>query len=75
MRPETYMEKNGFIYGASIKDGRAVYVLKFKDLDDAQAWLDTEEYEFRTRELCSRARAKELAGRFEVELVDSLDYI
>ena len=32
------------IYGASFKDGRAVYVIKFRNMEEAQKWLRTEEY-------------------------------
>ena len=59
-----YFEKNGCIYGVSKKYGFGKwtgYYRKFTNLDEAEKWLDTEEYDFRTRELCSKTRAREYA--------------
>ena len=60
MKPETYFKKHGKIYGVSEKFefGRwSGYALEFTDWDEAQKWLLTEEYDFRERSLCSKARA------------------
>ena len=56
-----YFEKNGFIYGDSSKFnfGRWEHdVQKFTSWEDAETWLETEEYDFRTRELISKTEAK-----------------
>ncbi len=61
MKPETYFEKNGCIYGVSSKYnfGRWTgYAKKFDNLEEAYLWLFTEEYDFRERELCSLTEAK-----------------
>lgn len=61
MTREKYFQKHGFIYGISYKYdfGRwNVYARKFEDLHQAEAWLYTEERDFRTRELVSETAAK-----------------
>ena len=66
MKFENYFKKNGYIYGVSYKEGRYPllgYSIKFDDLDKAIDWLYTEEYDFRTRELCSKTRAKTIDPR------------
>lgn len=62
---KNYFAKNGFVYGVSSKYNFGVwshYVKKFTDYAKALAWLKTEEYDFRERELCSKTRAAQLAG-------------
>ena len=53
MNPEKYIEKNGFIYGVSYKFEFGKFdfnrIQKFTNLEDAEKWLHTEEYDFRTR--------------------------
>ena len=59
--PKNYFEKNGFIYGDSYKYnfGRWEHrVQKFDSYEEAEKWLYTEEYDFRTRELISKAEAR-----------------
>ena len=60
MKSETYFKKNGFICGVSYKYdfGWTGYVERFDDYEKAVKWLNTEEYDFRQRELCSMTRAK-----------------
>ena len=61
MNAEKYFKKNGCIYGISTKFafGRwEGYAVKFDSMKDAREWLDTEEYDFRERELCSKTEAK-----------------
>ena len=64
MNYKNYFEKNGFIYGISTKFefGRWTgYAKKFANLDEAEKWLETEEYDFRERELCSKTKASQFA--------------
>lgn len=62
MKPINYFKKYGVIYGVSEKyafgryDG---YAMEFHDFDKALEWLNTEEYDFRTRTLCSKTYAKQ----------------
>lgn len=59
--PKNYFEKNGFIYGDSYKysfGGWEHRVQKFDSYEDAEKWLYTEEYDFRTRELISKTEAR-----------------
>lgn len=61
MKAKTYFEKNGFVYGASEKFEFGEwhgYAKKFDNLEEAEKWLNTEEYDFRTRSLCSKTYAK-----------------
>ena len=67
---EKYFEKNAFIYGVSSKYnfGRWSHrVYRFTDMKSAEKWLRTEEYDFRERELCSKAKAISYAGKKAVE--------
>ena len=64
-----YFNKNGFVYGVSSKFSFGEWnhrVYKFDDLQAAEEWLETEEYDFRERELCSKTRAEQLAGKAAV---------
>lgn len=56
---ETYFKKNGFIWGLSTKYGFGWegYCIRFDDFEKALQWLETEEYDFRERELCSKTTA------------------
>ena len=61
------------IYGVSSKYtfgtwSHEVYV--FSDRDSAEKWLNTEERDFRERELMSKTAAIKLAGRKAVENVE-----
>lgn len=69
---KNYFAKNGFIYGVSSKYIRmdrkwahSVYV--FKNMTVAVSWLHTEQADFKERELCSKNRAIELAGKRAVD--------
>ncbi len=58
------------IYGVSSKYDfgtwdHVVYV--FENKDSAEKWLNTEEYDFRERELMTKTAAIKLAGRKAVE--------
>ena len=64
MNYENYFKKNGCIYGVSKKFefGRWTgYAKKFTSLEEAEKWLDEEECDFRSRELCSKTKASEFA--------------
>ena len=68
MNAEKYFEKNGCIYGISTKFnfGRWTgYAKKFDSLEEARKWLNTEEYDFRERELCSKTEAKKWGWKDE----------
>ena len=57
------------IYGVSSKFdfgewNHVVYV--FDNKEDAEKWLDTEEYDFREREIMTKTAAIKLAGRKSV---------
>lgn len=62
MNYKNYFYKYGCIYGVSKKfefgkwEG---YYKKFTNLDDAVKWLDEEEHDFRSRELCSKTKASQ----------------
>ena len=61
MKVTTYFKKNGFIYGVSEKYAFGVwkgFAKKFDSLEEAERWLHTEEYDFRTRSLVSKTYAK-----------------
>lgn len=61
MKAATYFAKYNKIYGVSYKNafGRWTgYVKMFKSLEAAEKWLETEEYDFRTRELGSLSYCK-----------------
>lgn len=61
-----YFEKNGFVYGVSSKFNFGHWshsVVKFTNYEEAEKWLETEQYDFRERELCSKTRAIQLAGK------------
>lgn len=60
MKARTYFEKRGCIFGISRKFefGKWTgYTKKFTNWNEAQEWLNTEEYDFRTRELVSESKA------------------
>ena len=61
MKPETYFKKYGCIYGISYKYafGR---------------WLNTEEYDFRTKELCSKTEALRYGEPYDMVRVMGADY-
>ena len=66
MTTAKYFEKTGKIYGVSSKYifgkwSHQVYV--FDDLEKATEWLNTEEYDFRERELMSKSAAQKLIGK------------
>lgn len=61
MKPLNYFKKYGCIYGISEKYAFGEwqgYAKKFTDYDEALEWLHTEEYDFRTRTLCSKTQAE-----------------
>lgn len=81
---ENYFKKNGRIYGLSEKFnfGRwEGYVVVFSDYDDAWEWLETEEYDFRTRELVTLEEARENLIAYDKQYIeeeidyDEVDYI
>lgn len=61
MKAETYFKKTGYVYGVSEKFEFGEwkgYAKKFDSLEEAERWLNTEEYDFRTRSLVSKTYAK-----------------
>lgn len=63
------------IYGVSSKYGfnkwnHKVYV--FNNEATAQKWLNTEEYDFRERELMNKTEAIKLAGRKSVDSAEAI---
>ena len=71
---KNYFEKNGFIFGDSCKYEFGTWhhrITKFTSFKDALKWLDTEEYDFRTREFISKTSAKKL-GFVDTEEIESL---
>ena len=67
---ENYFNKNGFIYGVSSKFEFNEWhhaVTKFTDLKKAEKWLETEQYDFRERELCSKTQAIKYAGKKAID--------
>lgn len=76
MKTEKYYEKNGVVYGVSVKDafGRLTgYVAKFKTLEGFETWLHREEYDFRERSYCSKSEAIREWGYTEEEL-DAMEF-
>lgn len=65
MKISTYFKKTGCIYGVSSKYqfGWEHVVYVFDDLQKAYKWLNTEEYDFRERELMSKTAAINLVGK------------
>lgn len=78
MKATTYFNKTGKIYGVSSKYnfGWEHTVYCFNDLDAAKKWLNTEEYDFRERELMSASAAAKLAGKSAVDnaLMQGVDF-
>lgn len=67
---EEYYSAFGEVFGISFKDGEPIYVRKFISMDKAGLWLDTEESDFRDRELLSEKeamRALKLKSREELD--------
>ena len=63
------------IYGVSSKYnpwGGDHRVVRFDDMDTAHEWLYTEEYDFREREICTKTRAIEIAGKKAVEAAETV---
>lgn len=54
---EEYYSAFGEVFGISFKDGEPIYIRKFISMDKAEKWLDTEESDFRDRELLSEKEA------------------
>lgn len=52
-----YYNAFGEVFGISFKGGEPIYVKKFISMDKAEKWLDTEEADFRDRELLSEKEA------------------
>lgn len=58
-----YFEKNGKIYGDSYKYefGRwSHHVREFDSYEEAEQWLETEEYDFASREFITKSEARKL---------------
>lgn len=58
-----YFEKNGFIFGNSYKFEFGKYsnhITEFKNFEEAEKWLHTEEADFRTREFISKTEAMKI---------------
>lgn len=68
------MKKN-YIYGVSSKynfGGWEHTVYHFADMETAEKWLHTAEYDFREREIMCKTKAIKLAGKKAVE--NAIDY-
>lgn len=68
-REKEKMRKN-YIYGVSSKYnfGRWEHIVyHFSDMESAEKWLHTEEYDFREREIMGKTKAIKLAGKKAVE--------
>lgn len=65
------------IYGVSSKYefGWKHMVYVFSDKESAERWLDTEEYDFRERELMTKTAAIKLAGKKSVENATEVSYV
>jgi len=65
-----FFDENGFVYGISYKPGDRFsgQFHIFYDWEEAQKWLETEQYDFRERELCS-----EQTVRDDYEWLNTLD--
>lgn len=65
------------IYGVSSKYefGWEHMVYVFSDKASAEKWLETEEYDFRERELMTKTSAIKLAGRKAVENAKEVSYV
>ena len=59
------------IYGWSWKSWDDHYLIAFASEEEAEAWLHTEEDDFRERELISPEKAAELAGDLYAEWDES----
>ena len=73
MRYNNYFKKNGRIYGVSSKFefGKWSHICRvFTNLSKAEEWLNTEEYDFRERELMCRTNAEHLCGKAAVRSAD-----
>lgn len=53
-------------YGESTKNGNLVYLAKFDSKEDAEKWLNTEEYDFRERKILSKTEAIRRYGKTTV---------
>lgn len=65
MKYANYFKKYGKIYGVSSKYEFGEwkhYYRVFFNLEKAEKWLHTEEYDFRERELMSKSAAEKLCG-------------
>lgn len=60
MKPKTYFEKNGVIYGVCRSQLGKVTLYKFHDYEKAERWLNAEMGTFSTRELVSKSVAKQI---------------
>lgn len=66
MTARKYYEKTGKIYGVSTKYNFGTWdhqLYVFDDFEKATEWLNTEEYDFRERELMSKSAAQKLIGK------------
>lgn len=65
-----YYNAFGEVFGISFKDGEPIYVKKFISMDKAEKWLDTEESDYRDRELLSE---KEVMRTLKLKSREELD--
>lgn len=58
MTIDSYFKKYGRVYGISYKYqfGWRCYCVEFSDLQEAREWLNTEQHDFRTRELVTKSQ-------------------
>ena len=64
-----YFNKNKMIFGVSYKnnyDFFSTYIIKFENWESATKWLNTEEYDFKSRELISKTEAKNINNCYKL---------
>ena len=77
MNINNYLQKNGIVYGVSSRCFNGTWehcdIYAFDNYESAQEWLNTEEYDFKERELCSRTKAVKYMGeRFVKEAEENI---
>lgn len=64
-----YFNKNKMVFGVSYKGNYDFFntqIVKFNSWASAIEWLNTEEYDFKSRELISKTRAKNINNCYKL---------
>lgn len=64
-----YFNKNKMVYGVSCKGNYDFFntqIVKFNSWESATKWLNTEEYDFKSRELISKTEAKNINNDYKL---------